>query len=803
MGPELRRLRGQDIKAGTARNPRLSQDGGAGARSLRRAAGLILLFNVLLLAWILLNPGGDRLLAAVVNAAQFVGPLLALPLCFGGLRKSWRGRSQTEGGPAALRRGQRWAPVLLGLGVLSWVVGQMVFTYYEWVLRQPPPLPSLADLGYLSVYPFLMLGILLLPSRPVPAASRMRIALDGLMIMTAAVTFSWYFVLGPIMRQGTETTLAKAVSSAYPLADIVLIACLVILASRPGGNTLLPAVRLLALGLILIVVADSNFAYWSLHDAYATGTLPDVGWSLGYMLVALGAFAARLAPGEEATSEEPDDTPDATSPLVEQRLWPSLLPYVLVPAVGVLVVYAWRTSSGSSNLATGVYIGGAVLIGLVFVRQLFIFVENAWLYNQLQRAYRQVEQKNDQLLRSQTELRRQKEYFEALVLNSPVAIAIVDLESKITSWNPAAERLFGYTEAQAVGHSIDDLIAETPEMHAEILEYTQRVSSDGRVDTVTQRSRKDGTHVNVELLAVPVTVGGEQVGTYAMYHDITELKRIEEEVRQLNKDLENRVAERTEQLKSAMARQQQEAQERQRLEQELHIARLIQQTLLPKSLPGLPGYEVAAYYQPAREVGGDFYDFLGLPDGQLGLIVGDVSGKGVPAALVMAITRTMLQAAYRMGSPGEILEQVNNTLYRDIPPNMYVTCLAALLDSRTGRLQYANAGHDLPYLRHATGVSKLRATGMPLGLMPGMGYEQKEIRLMPGDSVLLYSDGLVEAHDPQREMFGFPRVQGFVDAHPGGAKLIDSLLAELERFTGEGWEQEDDITLVTLQRSRS
>ena len=220
-------------------------------------------------------------------------------------------------------------------------------------------------------------------------------------------------------------------------------------------------------------------------------------------------------------------------------------------------------------------------------------------------------------------------------------------------------------------------------------------------------------------------------------------------------------------------------------------------------MPKLPSYEVAAYYQPAREVGGDFYDFLPLPDGQLGLIVGDVSGKGVPAALVMAITRTMLQAAYRLGSPGEILEQVNNTLYQDIPPNMYVTCLAALLDSRTGRLQYANAGHDLPYLRHAAGVSKLRATGMPLGLMPGMSYEQKEIALMPGDSVLLYSDGLVEAHDPQREMFGFPRMQGFIGSHPGGAALIDALLAELGHFTGEEWEQEDDITLVTLQRARS
>jgi PAS domain S-box-containing protein len=430
-------------------------------------------------------------------------------------------------------------------------------------------------------------------------------------------------------------------------------------------------------------------------------------------------------------------------------------------------------------------------------------VENARLYNRLQRTHLQVEQKNDQLVRSQSELRRQKEYFEALVRNSPVAIAIMDLDEKVVSWNPAAERLFGYSQAQAIGRRVDDLVAGTPQMYAEVLEYTRQLASDNRVATVTRRSRKDGTLVDVELLAVPVSVGGEQVGTYAMYHDISELKRAEAEVRQLNKDLERRVEERTEQLERAMAKQQQEAQERERIEQELRVARMIQHTLLPKSLPELEGHKIAAYYQPAREVGGDFYDFLRLPDGRLGLFVGDVSGKGVPAAIVMAITRTLLRSAYHLGSPGEILEQVNDSLLPDIPPNMFVTCLAALLDSSTGRLQYANAGHDPPYVRHAAGVSELRATGMPLGLMPNMSYEQKEITLQPGESILLYSDGLVEAHSPRREMFGFPRMQEYVREHSGGATLIDSLLAELEQFTGKDWEQEDDITLLTLQRLRS
>jgi PAS domain S-box-containing protein len=385
---------------------------------------------------------------------------------------------------------------------------------------------------------------------------------------------------------------------------------------------------------------------------------------------------------------------------------------------------------------------------------------------------------------------------------------------RIVLWNPAATSIFGYSASEALELRVEDLVPEhlKNQHRIGIARYAETGHGpyiDSHRPLELPAIRKGGKEIYVELslssIGLEGRIDGNERFVLAIIRDITERKRIEEEIRQLHKDLEKRVAERTEQLKSAMAKQQEEAQQRQRIEQELRVARLIQQTLLPKTLPGLPDYDVAVYYQPAREVGGDFYDFLELEDGRLGLVVGDVSGKGVPAAIVMAITRTMLHAAYRLGSPapGEILEQVNNILYPDIPPNMFVTCLAALLDSRSGRLQYANAGHDLPYLRHADGVSELRATGMPLGLMPNMRYEQKEITLKPGDSVLLYSDGLVEAHNPRREMFGFPRVQGFIGAHPGGATLIDFLLAELERFTGEDWEQEDDIALLMLQRFRS
>ncbi len=247
---------------------------------------------------------------------------------------------------------------------------------------------------------------------------------------------------------------------------------------------------------------------------------------------------------------------------------------------------------------------------------------------------------------------------------------------------------------------------------------------------------------------------------------------------------------------------QSQARERERIEQELRVASLIQHTLLPKDLPVLPGWQLAAYYQAAREVGGDFYDFLSFEDGRLGIVIGDVTDKGIPAALLMASTRSVLRAAaQRLITPGVVLERVNDSLCPDIPPKMFVTCLYAVLDPSSGRLQYANAGHDLPYQRHRGGVSELRATGMPLGLMPGMKYEEKEVVLAPGDSVLFYSDGIVEAHNPRREMFGFPRLMKLVKEYAGKMDLKDFLLDQLVSFTGSHWEQEDDVTLVTLQRS--
>jgi len=252
----------------------------------------------------------------------------------------------------------------------------------------------------------------------------------------------------------------------------------------------------------------------------------------------------------------------------------------------------------------------------------------------------------------------------------------------------------------------------------------------------------------------------------------------------------------------------QELHERELVEQELGVARSIQLASLPKEVPELEGWQISPYYRPAREVGGDFYDFHPLPEGRLGVVVGDATGKGVPAALVMSTTLGMLQLAAQAldsSSPGEVLQRVNETLLARIPLNMFVTCFYAILDLQSGRLVCANAGHDPPYVRRSGGeAEELRARGMPLGLMSKMSYEEGEISLRGGESVLFYSDGLVEAHDPEGEMFGFPRLRALLAEHAEEeSPLEDFLMEELYSFTGEDWEQEDDITLLTLKRSAS
>src|SRR5256714_560071 len=344
-------------------------------------AGLIAAFNLLLLAWLVLKPGNHAVFVAVDNVAQFVGPLLVVPLCFVGGRR---------GDTPRVRTAQQWASCLLGLGALSYAGGQIISTTYEQVLHCPSvPFPSWADAVYLCAYPVLLLGILLLPGRRLPVASRVRILLDGLMIMTAVLTFSWYFILGPTIAQGGQTPLVTGVGLAYPLGDVVLIACLVVLWSRLEEPDLRRVMALLSCALGIIVLTDTVYDYQNLHGGYSTGGLLDVGWPLGYMLVALGGYALRRVVAARVLPAPADLQPasaEAGHPAGPLGLWTSLLPSALVPAVGALLLYT-RFVGKDGQYDTGVSAGALLLIAIIVLRQVFTILENRRLYARLDAAY--------------------------------------------------------------------------------------------------------------------------------------------------------------------------------------------------------------------------------------------------------------------------------------------------------------------------------------------------------------------------------------------------------------------------------
>lgn len=305
-------------------------------------------------------------------------------------------------------------------------------------------------------------------------------------------------------------------------------------------------------------------------------------------------------------------------------------------------------------------------------------------------------------------------------------------------------------------------------------------------------------------LVVPLVSQGEFVGLLNMGPRLSQQDYSHDD-RMLLNNLATQVAPAL-RIAQLVHQQQTQALQRQGLEHELRIARHIQQTLLPKELPRMEGWELHAHYQPAQAVGGDFYDFFRFQDGRIGLVIGDVTDKGIPAAMVMATTRALLRSvAFRVIEPGMVLERTNDLLCPDIPQTMFVTCLYAVLDPVSGYLKYANAGHNLPLRRIDGRIEKLYATGMPLGLMTHMQYEQKETMIRPGERILFYSDGLIEAHNSDHEMYGSKRLEELLAREEFGRyhprEAIARLLFELKSFTGNQTKQEDDVTLLSLHRT--
>jgi sigma-B regulation protein RsbU (phosphoserine phosphatase) len=231
----------------------------------------------------------------------------------------------------------------------------------------------------------------------------------------------------------------------------------------------------------------------------------------------------------------------------------------------------------------------------------------------------------------------------------------------------------------------------------------------------------------------------------------------------------------------------------------MRLARDIQQGLLLEAVPRLPGWEISAVSIPARDLGGDLYDFLPFADGWHGIMIGDVSGKGLPAALRMAVARTVFRHAARRGDPpGPTLADTNRGVLSEIPQGM-VTMLYAMLDTNRGVVRIANAGHNYPLLINGE-VSELELSGLPLGVDSDSEYDEVTATLDYGDTVVLYTDGVVEAGPPDGEIYGYERLAGMLHASAGlkPRAMVAALLHELRAWSGS--EQADDITMVIVRR---
>jgi serine phosphatase RsbU (regulator of sigma subunit) len=297
---------------------------------------------------------------------------------------------------------------------------------------------------------------------------------------------------------------------------------------------------------------------------------------------------------------------------------------------------------------------------------------------------------------------------------------------------------------------------------------------------------------------VPLIVDGHSIG--ALVINARQPRLLDEgEVRFLNL-MANQAA-----IAIEKARLQENEVRQLQMEHDMELGRKIQLSLLPEACPSVPGWEFAATYQAARLVGGDFYDFIDLAPSRLGLVIGDVAGKGVPAALLMALSRTTIRTT-AMGNrgPAATLEQASDLILRDSRSDLFLTVAYAELDTQSGRLAYALGGHNRPlWHRAADGqIEVLAADGMFMGSLAGIELEERAIEVGAGDSLVFYTDGVTEAMNSQRQLFGQERLKAAIASLAGASaqQVLDGILAEVRSFVGNAT-RSDDLTLFVVRRS--
>ena len=372
--------------------------------------------------------------------------------------------------------------------------------------------------------------------------------------------------------------------------------------------------------------------------------------------------------------------------------------------------------------------------------------------------------------RAEVEILIQKTYFERLFNSAPEAVLLHDNDDRVVNVNEEFVRMFGYTREEAIGRPVNELVAPE-EFMAEASRFSQMSFRGERVEAETKRKRKDGTLMDVSILGAPVLYEGQQIAVYAIYRDITERKK-EEEIRIREKE-------------------------------EARMARNIQINFLPKSDPNVRGYDIAGRSLPAMNVGGDYYDFIRLDDHQLAIGLGDVSGNGLAASLVMANLQATIRSQALSGSdPAHCLERANKLLFDSTDARTFVSLFYTILDTRNNSLFYANAGQDMPILFSETNPPRLfTARGIALGLTEDASYAAQIVSMHPGDVLVVYTDGILEAMNKEMEEFGDDRIRDIVVKNKSqpSADIIDRLFNAVHKHADEA-SQQDDMTAVVIKR---
>jgi serine phosphatase RsbU (regulator of sigma subunit) len=369
----------------------------------------------------------------------------------------------------------------------------------------------------------------------------------------------------------------------------------------------------------------------------------------------------------------------------------------------------------------------------------------------------------------------------AVIAQMHDGLLVLDAEGRVASLNPAAQAILGAPARTAVGQPVQDLLPMVPDADGDGLDAgTEQIE-------ICLGSEVQPRYYLLETSTLK-DVRGLTVGCLLLLHDRTE--RRQAQARILEQQMEIAMLQEREQLA--------------RLQHELEMAHKVQAGLLPSETPEITGWQFAACWRPAREVAGDYYDFIPLDQGRLGVVMGDVCDKAMPAALFMALTRSVVRAStVQTVGLADDLVLANRLLCADAHDGMFVTLFYGLLHPTTGVFSYVNAGHNPPlwYCADKDGLVPLGPTGMALGLMPDAAFEQQTIRLDPGDWVLLYTDGLTDASDASANRFEIERVQRVLLPHRHGAaaELLAALEQAVDRFAGDT-PPFDDIALLLLRR---